>query len=55
MLQEVIALVKEQIAGTKRTVKAVLLVGGFGESAYLLKSLRVALGPRIEVMVPPSR
>lgn len=55
VLDEVIALVKGQITSTKREVKAVLLVGGFGESAYLRKSLRKAVGSQIEILVPPNR
>lgn len=55
VLEEVIALVKGQISSTKREVKAVLLVGGFGESAYLRKSLREAVGSKIEILVPPNR
>lgn len=55
VLDEVIALVKGQILSTKREVKAVLLVGGFGESAYLRKNLRKAVGSKIEILVPPNR
>ena len=55
VLSEIIALVGGQILSTKREVKAVLLVGGFGESAYLRASLRKAVGSRIEILVPPNR
>ena len=55
VLNEVVALVKNQISSTEREVKAVLLVGGFGESAYLRASLRKAVGSRIEILVPPNR
>ena len=57
VLQEIIALVKGQISGTSRKVKAVLLVGGFGQSVYLRNSLRSALSSKItkiEVLVPPN-
>ena len=53
VLQEIVALVNRQIASTRRTVKAGLLVGGFGQSAYLRESLRSAIGGHIKVMVPP--
>ena len=55
VLDEVIALVTGQINSTEREVKAVLLVGGFGESAYLRKSLRHAVGSKVEILVPPNR
>ncbi|MCJ1473625.1 hypothetical protein MMC13_002276, partial [Lambiella insularis] len=54
VLREIIALVKGQISSTKRDVKAVLLVGGFGQSAYLRNSLRAALGPSTAVLAPPN-
>ena len=53
VLQDIISLVKGQISATNRDVKAVLLVGGFGQNFYLRKSLREALGGNISVMVPP--
>lgn len=43
------------VSSTNRTVKAVLLVGGFGESPYLRESLRAAVGPGIEILVPTNR
>lgn len=55
VLEEVIALVKGQISATKRKIKAVILVGGFGESAYLRKTLRAAVGSGIEILVAPNR
>ncbi len=55
VMKEIISLVQGQIDATGKAVKAVLLVGGFGESAYLLQSLRRALGSEIEVLVPPNR
>ena len=55
VLDEIIALVKGQISSTKRKIKAVILVGGFGESAYLRKSLRAAVGSGIEILVAPNR
>ena len=55
VLREIIRLVRGQIAATSRDVKAVLLVGGFGESVYLRESLRTALGSDIEILVPANR
>ena len=55
VLKEIIKLVRGQIAATSRDVKAILLVGGFGESVYLRESLRTALGSDIEILVPANR
>ena len=55
VVNEVVALVRGQIAATAtKTVKAVLLVGGFGQSAYLRETIRSSIDPRIEVMQPPN-
>ena len=54
VVDEVIALVRGQIAATQKKVKAVLLVGGFGQNAYLRETVRVAIDPAIEVMQPPN-
>ena len=54
VLREILTLVKGQIQSTKRKVRAVLLVGGFGQSSYLRVSLRKALGSSIEVLVPQN-
>ncbi|KAK3178857.1 hypothetical protein OEA41_000994 [Lepraria neglecta] len=54
VLKEIIKLVRGQIAATSRDVKAILLVGGFGESVYLRESLRTALGSDIEILVPAN-
>ena len=35
VIQEVLTLVQGQIASTGKKVKAVLMVGGFGQNAYL--------------------
>lgn len=40
VLNEVLSLVMAQIKTSKVTVKAVLLVGGFGQNAYLRDSIR---------------
>ena len=55
VLDEIIALVQGQISSTKRKVKAIILVGGFGESAYLRKALKAAVGSNIEILVSPNR
>ena len=52
VILEIINLVKGQIAATQRPIKAVLLVGGFGQSSYLRDSLRTALSRDINVMQP---
>lgn len=54
VVDEVVTLVRGQITATQKQVKAVLLVGGFGQSAYLRETIRVAVDPQIEVMQPPN-
>ncbi|KAL8840764.1 MAG: hypothetical protein Q9170_001202 [Blastenia crenularia] len=55
VIKEVIALVEGQIKATKAQVKAVLMVGGFGQSVYLRDRLRQAIAPRgIELMQSPN-
>ena len=54
VVDEVVALVRGQIEATQKKVKAVLMVGGFGQSAYLRESLRAAVDPGVEVMQPPN-
>ena len=53
VVEEIISLVKAQIRATATTVKAVLLVGGFGQSAYLRDCIRAEVGD-IEVMQSPN-
>ena len=53
VLQEITSLVKGQVAATKKNVKAVLMVGGFGQNGYLRESLRVQLGQKIQIIVSP--
>ena len=45
VLKEVLHLVVNQIKATKKKTKAVLLVGGFGGSAYLRESIRQEIKP----------
>ncbi|KAL8771827.1 MAG: hypothetical protein Q9209_002765 [Squamulea sp. 1 TL-2023] len=55
VIEEVIALVNGQINATKAQVKAVLLVGGFGQNVYLRDSIRQAVASKgIEVMQSPN-
>lgn len=53
MLQEVVSLVLDQIKATKTSVKAVLMVGGFGQSTYLRDCIREAVGD-VEFMQSPN-
>ena len=54
VVDEVVTLVRGQITATQKKVKAVLLVGGFGQNAYLRETVRAAIDPDIEVMQPPN-
>jgi molecular chaperone DnaK (HSP70) len=57
VVERVIELVRDQIASTNVGVKAVLLVGGFGQSSYLKERLRTSLAKinqEIEVLQPPD-
>lgn len=49
---EIIKLVKDQIRATHVPVRAVLLLGGFGSSAYLRDRLRAEVGKNVEVKQP---
>jgi hypothetical protein len=56
IVEQVIELVKGQVEATHVQVKAVLLVGGFGQSNYLKERLRSSLNTetdKIEVLQPP--
>ncbi|MCJ1343067.1 hypothetical protein MMC31_001258 [Peltigera leucophlebia] len=53
VISKVIALVHGQIIATEKSIKAVLLVGGFGQNVYLKERLRRFLGSSIEVRQPP--
>lgn len=55
VIHEVISLIKGQIESTILPVKAVLLVGGFGQNAYLRDRIRQAVGSNVEVMQSPNR
>lgn len=55
VVKEIVSLVLGQVAATKKNVKAVLLVGGFGQNTFLRDSIRQAVAPlNIEVMQSPN-
>ena len=55
VLTEVVALVKGQVRATSTKVKAILLVGGFGQSLALRKAICEAVeNDGIEVIQPPN-
>ncbi|KAL8649970.1 MAG: hypothetical protein Q9226_005344 [Calogaya cf. arnoldii] len=58
VIRNVLALVEQQIAATEKvdaSVKAVLLVGGFGQGKYLHQRLVKEVAPQgIEVLQPPN-
>ena len=58
VLNKVTKLVMGQLKASKKDVKALLLVGGFGQSAYLRDSIRKevksAFSAKTEVMQPPN-
>jgi len=57
VVERVIELVHDQIESTNVDVKAVLLVGGFGQNSYLKEQLCASLAKkdqRIEVLQPPN-
>lgn len=58
VIQKILTLVTQQITSTEKAkskVKAVLLVGGFGESHYLHKRIRESVAGRpIEVLKSPA-
>ena len=54
VIQRVIGLIMGQIEATLRPVKAVLLVGGFGQNGYLRDRIRQEIGKDLEVMQSPN-
>ena len=52
VVQPITVLVMNQIKATGKPVKAVLLVGGFGQSPYLKRMIQNVVGPKIEVLQP---
>ena len=56
VLEEVVRLVTEQIKASKKDVKAVIMVGGFSENAYLINAITHAVKQyHVEVMQCPNR
>ena len=56
VVKEVLNLVTGQIKAAKRHVKAVLLVGGFGQNAYLRDAIREEVkSSNVEVLQSPNR
>lgn len=55
VISEILALIQDQIQQTAKTVKLILLVGGFGNSIYLQNRVQETFGPDIEVKVSPDR
>jgi molecular chaperone DnaK (HSP70) len=53
IILKIIELVRGQITSSKVPIRAVLLVGGFGQNAYLKERMRAALGGT-EVLQPPG-
>lgn len=54
IILKVIDLVKGQMSATNKTIRAVLLVGGFGQNNYLKERLRSTLGSNVAVLQPPN-
>ncbi|PWY74562.1 actin-like ATPase domain-containing protein [Aspergillus sclerotioniger CBS 115572] len=52
ILQDIETLVREQIEASAAKVKAIFLVGGFGQSPYLRKHLRDCFSPAVQVTAP---
>ena len=47
-------LVKAQVSKTGKNVKAVLMVGGFGQNMWLQKKIQEVVGPSVMVLQPPN-
>jgi tRNA A37 threonylcarbamoyltransferase TsaD len=54
IINQIIELIKGQISVTNQKVKAILLVGGFGQNSYLKDSLREALVSSNRTLQPLS-
>ena len=56
VVKEVLKLVTGQIKSAERHIKAVVLVGGFGQSAYLRDAIREEVkSSNVEVLQSPNR
>lgn len=55
VVKEVLNLVKGQIDAAKRQVKTVILVGGFGQNAYLRDAIREeVISSKVDVLQSPN-
>jgi molecular chaperone DnaK (HSP70) len=54
IVDKIIKLVNDQIRATSQTIRAVLLVGGFGQNNYLKERLRTSLGSAVQILQPPN-
>jgi actin-related protein len=52
VIKDIIGLVKDQIRATRSFVSAVLLVGGFGQSGYLMSRIQAKIDSHTPVMMP---
>jgi sugar (pentulose or hexulose) kinase len=50
----VTSLVTAQIKKTAKPIKAVLMVGGFGQSPYLREMIKKVVGPKVTVIQPAN-
>ncbi|KAF4626038.1 hypothetical protein G7Y89_g12118 [Cudoniella acicularis] len=53
VINKIVVLVKDQIKASNRLIRAVLLVGGFGQNTYLKERLRTSVNG-VEVLQPPN-
>lgn len=54
IVDKIIKLVNDQIRATSRPIRAVLLVGGFGQNNYLKERLRTSLSSAVQILQPPN-
>lgn len=55
VVKEMLKLMTDQIKAAKRHVKTVILVGGFGQSAYLRDAIREELkSSNVEILQSPN-
>jgi Ethanolamine utilization protein EutJ (predicted chaperonin) len=54
VIEKIIELVRGQIRATNKPIRAILLVGGFGQNNYLKERLRATFGQSMDVLQPPN-
>lgn len=54
IMKDIICLIKEQISMADEKVAAVVLVGGFGQNAYLRSRVREVIASRVRVLQPEN-